>query len=149
MHRDAEGGAANHLCMPADPEYTLALQAGERSVGAYLYGNGYQEPLVGVDSAIVPCAVCFAATRAAVLMVPAKTTCPTGWTTEYIGFLMTERTHPVHHRSMYECVDQSQEGLGNTSGGTGLLGHVEARCGVLQCPPYVSENELTCAVCTI
>ena len=149
-HRDSNGGAANHLCMPPNPDYTLTLESGLRAVGAFLYGVQYQSPLVAREVGDVPCAVCFTATRGAALMVPAKTTCPTGWTTEYIGYLMTERTHDVHLRSIYECVDSGQEYMiSAVPAAGGLLTHVEARCGTLKCPPYVAENELTCAVCTI
>ena len=83
-------------------------------------------------------------------MIPTKTTCPTSWTTEYTGYLMTERH--TYHRSMYECVDQSQESVpgsfANTDGA--LFYHVEVDCGHgLQCPPYVEEKELMCVVCTM
>ncbi len=150
-HRDENGGGANHLCMPPDPNYNLTLESGERAVGAYLFGVQYQSPLVGESAdGNVPCAVCLAATRTTMLMVPAKTICPDGWTMEYNGYLMTERTHSVHRRSIYECVDSGQETLGTTAvNAGGLLTHVEARCGNIECPPYVAENELTCAVCTI
>ena len=43
----------------------------------------------------IPCTVCYASTRAAMIMVPAKTECPSSWTREYYGYLMTER--PNHH----------------------------------------------------
>ena len=94
-HHRQRGGAANHLCMPPDPDYSLNVQSGFQDPGAYLYGNGYQKPYSGsrrMDTNI-PCAVCFVATQASVLMIPAKTTCPTGWTMQYNGYLMTERTH--------------------------------------------------------
>ena len=38
----------------------------------------------------VPCAVCHVSTRAAVLMIPAWRHCPSQWTLEYTGYLMTE-----------------------------------------------------------
>ncbi len=122
--------------MPPDPDYSLALESGLRSVGAYLYGIQYQSPLVGESDGNVPCAVCLVATQTTMLMVPAKTSCPAGWITEYNGYLMTERTHDVHRRSIYECVNSGQESLGNAASfAGGLLTHVEARCGKLECPP--------------
>ena len=53
----------------------------------------------------VPCAVCHVSNRTAVYMIPAKYTCPTGWTREYYGYLMAERTHSVHRRAQYTCMD--------------------------------------------
>ena len=38
----------------------------------------------------VPCSVCYVATRSVAVMVPAKTQCPTDWTVEYVGYLMSE-----------------------------------------------------------
>ena len=148
-HHREEGGAANHLCMPPDPD-TLDVESGQRGIGANLYGFQYQSPLVGEEDGNIPCAVCLVTERTTVIMIPAKIVCPSGWTLEYFGYLMTERTHSVHRRSTYECVDSSQESLGtNNVNEGGLLTHVEARCGKLECPPYNADHELTCAVCTI
>ena len=41
-----KGGAANYLCMPLDPEYTLPYQAGVRN-HKYIFGTEYQYPLQG------------------------------------------------------------------------------------------------------
>ena len=142
-----KGGAANHLCMPLDPEYTLPYQAG---VGGdnYVYGTEYKSPIQGSDNHNVPCAVCAVSTREMVLMIPAKTSCPTSWTREYYGWLMTE--HRGHHRSQYECVDKDQESLSGSHATTNgaRLHHVEANCNGMPCPPYDPQKELNCAVCT-
>ena len=143
-----QGGGANHLCMPPDPQYNLQYQSGVQGRSP-LHGSEYEGPLEGTHEHNVPCAVCLAATRETVLMLPAKTTCPTSWTKEYDGYIMVE--HYSHHRSTFECVDRSQESVpgsqANTNGA--LFYHVEATCNGLQCPPYDSQKELTCAVCTI
>ena len=147
-HYTHNGGGADHLCMPRDPQYTLPYKSGVQGQG-YVYGTEYEETALGRQNQNVPCAVCLAATRGTVLMLPAKTSCPTSWTTEYTGYLMTGHTN--HKRSMYECVDKSQESIpgsiANTDGA--LFYHVEANCNGLQCGPYEAEKELTCAVCTI
>ena len=143
------GGGANHLCMPPDPEYNLRYQSGVQGY-APLYGTEYEVPLEGIDDDNVPCAVCLAATRETVLMLPAKTTCPTSWTKEYDGYIMTERSSD--RRSTFECVDRSQESIPGSRGDSrgARLYHVEATCSSeLQCPPYNSQKELTCAVCTM
>ena len=145
-----KGGGANHLCMPDDPEhlqYTSGVQG-----NSYLYGVEYRphsQPLQSVLYRNVPCAVCLITTRVTLLMIPAKVNCPTNWTTEYTGYLMTE--HHGHHRSTYECVDKDPESVAGLIGGdsnNALLYHVEPQCNGLSCPPYSSEKELTCVVCS-
>ena len=83
-------------------------------------------------------------------MMPAKYTCPKDWTTGYYGYLMSERTHTSHKRSLFSCVDSSLTPvIGTNHDRNGLLFYpVEGRCGSLPCPPYEETKELTCAVCT-
>ena len=146
---DHSGGGANHLCMPDDPEH---LQYGNGVQGySYLYGIEYRthppQPLHSVLYHNVPCAVCYTATRDTVVMIPANLHCPTHWTVEYTGYLMTERYN--HHRSTYECVDKDPEsvpGLGASF--TSFFYHVEPVCADLSCPPYDAQMELTCVVCS-
>ena len=142
------GGGANHICMPPNPNYTLPTQNGIQGY-AYVYGAEYENPIVGTDDSNVPCAVCLA-TRETVMMIPAMTSCPPSWTEEYIGYLMTGRRDL--QRSTYECVDSSQVPIPETqpSNGNGaMFYHVEAHCNGMNCPPYDPEKELTCVVCTI
>ena len=82
-------GAANYLCMPLDPQYTLSYRLGINGPN-YVYGTEYQDPLRGSHDHNVPCAVCAVSTREMVLMIPAKTSCPTSWTREYYGYLMSQ-----------------------------------------------------------
>ena len=42
-------------------------------------------------------------------MIPAKTQCPTDWTLEYVGYLMTAWVNTG--RTMYECVDKDPESI--------------------------------------
>jgi len=153
-YRTHTGSGANHLCLPHDPEYSNYLTGFQ--AGSPIYGTEYElhsaAPLTSSvsDENNVPCAVCFASSRAAVVMIPAKTTCPSNWTTEYIGYLMSTH-HTGGHRSMYECVDKNAESLPNGGGNQNgaELWHVEVDCGYqIPCPPYVEEKELTCIVCT-
>ena len=56
-----------------------------------VYGAEYQTwgvPIHSVHHHNVPCAVCYASTRVAVIMIPAKTQCPSTWTLEYSGYLI-------------------------------------------------------------
>ena len=111
-----KGGGANHLCLPNDPSF-LQYTPGHQAERDYVYGSEYETsdgPLSAFHDHNVPCAVCYVSTRGTVLMIPGKTTCPTSWTQEYNGYLMTERYN--HHHSMYKCVDQSP---GTVPGGAG------------------------------
>ena len=147
-HYSEKGGASNYLCMPLDPEYTLAYSAGV-SGQSYVYGSEYEHPLRSSKyEHNVPCAVCAVSTREMVLMIPAKTSCPTSWTREYYGWLMSE--HRLHHRSQFECVDHNQESIPGSHADTNgvLFYHVEANCNGMPCPPYDPQKELTCVVCT-
>ncbi len=145
-HTDT-GGGANYLCLPKDPQYSKASLPQHSS---YLYGSEYQHTLAGTHDHNVPCTVCYVATRATTLMIPAHTTCPTSWTKEYQGYLMAG--HHTHPRSaVYECVDEGAESVdgsvANTDGA--LFYHVVATCGKgLPCPPYVTTKTITCVVCT-
>lgn len=160
-HYASTGNGANQLCLPEDPIYDQPV-AGVGGSRAFLYGIEYQ-----VDSFPthnnrlwhdVPCAVCKAPSRFAKLMIPGKNICPDeDWTLEYGGYLMAERAHSAHRRSLHICVDREMETLRRTSGAAGgntrgLLDLVEGRCiasgGGLPCGPYVDGYEITCAVCT-
>ena len=120
---------------------------------APIYGVEYQintgSPLpAALHDHNVPCVVCHVSTRAAVLMIPAWRHCPSQWTLEYTGYLMTG--HYTHNKATYECVDKDAESVpgshANSDGG--LFYHVEVDCNGLPCAPYDPQKELMCAVCT-
>ena len=149
-HYTQKGGAADYICLPPDPDYLTEKNGvqGYSPLHGAEYQSGTNQPLSHLLNHNVPCAVCFVSTRAAMLMIPAKTQCPTSWTQEYVGYLMTERYS--HYRSVFACVDKDSESI---PGGDGdqdgaLFYHVEATCNGILCPPYDTERELTCAVCT-
>ena len=144
-----KGGGANHLCLPGDPEYTLNYRPGVDEHSP-LYGAEYEVPIVGTGNHGVPCAVCYSTTRAAVVMIPAKTSCPTNWTREYYGYVMSEGQWDSYSRTQYVCVDKDQVSVPGTSEDQNgnLFYHVEAVCSGIQCPPYDPEKELNCVVCT-
>ena len=145
------GGGANYLCMPHNPQYGEYL-AGVQG-NSLIYGTEYQLNRGGPISSTlhdhnVPCAVCYVSTRETVLMLPARLECPSFWTLEYTGYLMSHANG--HHRTMFECVDKNPNTIpgsaANTNGAE--FYHVEANCNGLPCGPYDPEKELTCAVCT-
>ena len=141
--------------MPEVPEYsdTLRYTSGSQS-HSEIYGVEYQSPTVGGDNHNVPCAVCSASTRVAVVMIPARASCPTGWTREYYGYLMTQsdKWNPANgqRRTTFECIDKDQESAPGSQVDTNgaLFYEVEANCNSLPCPPYNNHKELNCVVCT-
>ena len=142
------GGAANYLCMPEDPEYTLPSRPGVQG-DSFVYRTEYESPvLTSRNQHNAPCAVCFISSRNAVIMIPAKTTCTTGWTREYYGYLMSANVGS--HRTMFECVSRSAEPIPGSQNDIpgGQFWHVEANCAGLECPPYDNKKELTCVVCS-
>ena len=150
-HYDHKGGAANYLCMPDDPDH-LQYQSGVQG-RSYVAGVEYfyysLPSLSSYNRHNVPCAVCYVATRSVSVMIPAKTQCPTHWTLEYIGYLMSE--YHDAGRTMYECVDKDPEsvpGLNGNSDPRAFFNLVEPYCNGLSCPPYDAEKELTCVVCS-
>ena len=63
-----KGGAANHLCMPQDPDY-LSYQSGVQGWN-HVYGyDSYQRSLRPFYKYNVPCAVRYASTRMALPMI--------------------------------------------------------------------------------
>ena len=149
----ASGGGAEKLCLPNDPDY-LPRTAGFINLFSHIYGAEYQF-YNGLNSNVhdyeVPCAVCYVPTRATVIMVPAKSLCPSSWTREYYGYLTTERD--THHRSSFSCIDINPEVIPGTSADNSAVAlfyyvGVNSRCTALACPPYESGRILSCAVCT-
>lgn len=84
-------------------------------------------------------------------MIPGTVNCPSTWTREYYGYIMSEFVS--HFRTMYECVDVNVEAVANTAVDTdGVLFYFnEVRCQGgqgLSCPPYVEGDVVLCVVCT-
>ena len=108
--RAAQGGGGNYQCMPNVPEfseYHLGIQA-----YSYMYPVEYKNPLkTSSNNKNAPCAACYVPTREVVLMIPARITCPYGWTMEYSGFLMTSYLGSDRKSATFECVDSSFEGI--------------------------------------
>ena len=93
------------------------LGSGTAAENSFIYGAEYKiwgnvpsssRPWHDHD---VPCAVCYVAPRETVLMIPGKNICPSNWTREYYGYLMTERSiHSSHKgRTTFECVNVAPE----------------------------------------
>ena len=132
------------LCLPNNPDYLPGTTGFLGS--AFIYGADYL--LIGLNENVyqrtVPCAVCYVSTRATVVMIPAKTECPSSWTREYYGYLTSEGGR----KASFTCVDVSPESLGHTSGLGALFYYFYSSCTGLNCPPYEYDRILSCVVCT-
>ena len=154
-HWNQEGGGAEYLCLPDQPEF-LQITAGLGLYSSKLYGAGYQTignpPAFGnIHDHSAPCAACSTSARRQKIMIPGKVNCTSSWTREYYGYLMTERTHKLHFRSSYVCVDVNAEAVPGSAGfnnNGALLDFTEAVCSGIKCPPYTAGHELPCVVCT-
>ena len=149
---DYHGGGSNYLCLPMNPIFGRTTPGAQ---GNYIYGTEYE---VSIQTNMftsnlyqhdAPCAVCHAASRGSHVMIPARNVCPSGWTLEYKGYLMSAH-HGHNGRTQFICVDGNAEATtGSHADKNGaLLYFVESSCGSLPCPPYGDGKELTCVVCT-
>ena len=148
-HKDHSGGTNEYLCLPKEPEYSVYGPGihGRAPIHGAEYRTADNQPLPQVHNHNVPCVVCYTI-RDAVLMVPARTTCPDTWTLEYSGYLMTG--YVGHQRQSVACVDDDPETVRGEAAETNgaLFQYTEATCNGIDCPPYDPQKELTCAVCT-
>ena len=143
------GGGGNPQCLPLDPSFYRTINGAQGH--AFMYGAEYQDTnglVANSHDTDVPCAVCYVSTRNTLYMMPAKYECPSNWTREYFGYLMSERHN--HGRSQFSCVDHSLSSVigSNHNHDSFLFYPVEGVCGSLPCPPYSRDKELSCAVCT-
>ena len=147
-----QGGAAENLCLPDDPDYIPETAGVTARFSSIIYGTEYEffvGPLENAHEYNAPCAICFVPTRASVVMIPAKTVCPSSWTREYYGYLTTNLDN--HRRSSFTCLDNSPEGVPGTeasTGNTAFLYYTITTCHGLSCPPYENNRILSCVVCT-
>ena len=152
---NSRGGGGEILCLPLNPDYIDNPRASNGSFYSVLHGGEYDThngPLTDLREHNVACAVCLASTRAAMIMVPAKTQCPTSWTREYYGYLMAERENNVQFtQSSYTCVDISPDtiaGEARDTSGTHFTYVIAACNDGIPCPEYEANRALSCAVCT-
>ena len=153
-HYNHYGGGVNYLCLPNNPKYDKYKNGWQNS--GYVYGAEYEVSQYNGDpfkkslhNHEAPCVVCFTKSRGSMLMMPARNDCPSSWTEEYHGYLMTAY-HGHRSSKDFICVDGDPEYVvGSRADKNGaLLYPVEGQCGSLPCGPYVAGREFTCAVCT-
>jgi len=164
-HHRQSGSGSNFLCLPEDPQWKtyLAGSQGDNVAGdiagieyqlwnsGSFHNNVFSESNNGGDPLLnnpAPCAVCYVGGRSTVLMVPARTQCPDGWTTEYAGYLVSEK-RTNSQRSSYVCWDEAPEiAFAGTNQDHAGIYPVEVFCGTLPCSAYPTGRELACIVCS-
>ncbi|XP_069135859.1 uncharacterized protein [Argopecten irradians] len=148
------GAAANPLCLPPDPEWLNTTIVPDGYTGQ-LYGAEYESvsghTVFGSNShnEEVPCAVCRPKSFASTVMIPARTTCYSGWTKAYGGSLASGY-YAQTAASEYICMDEDDEPVvgGADRDDNGVLFYgVKAFCGSLKCPPYEQDKFIACVVC--
>jgi len=160
--RSDSGSGSNHLCLHEDPQWKTYLDGQQAGVGLVagveyeLYNSGrwqnnvFSESNNGGNPLLnnpVPCAVCYVQGSSTVLMIPARTECPDGWTTEYTGYVASEQKSV--RPSSYICLDEAPEvATGGVGRSQALIYSVEVECGTLPCSVYLTGRELTFIVCS-
>ncbi|KAH3825713.1 hypothetical protein DPMN_127594 [Dreissena polymorpha] len=131
-------GSAEYLCLPNDPQF-YDVESAEQGARSLIYGSEYETPTTAfttLNSMEVPCALCLSRGKTTI-MIPARTSCYSGWTLECRGYLMSsEASQPGKN---YVCMDINAEALDASHGNLdqALFYLVEGRCSALKCPPYV------------
>ncbi|XP_069134317.1 uncharacterized protein [Argopecten irradians] len=143
------GAAANHLCLPSDPEWLNTTIVPDTFTG-HLCGAEYEpqneHTMFGSKShnEEVPCAVCRPKSFASSVMIPARTTCYSGWTKAYGGSLASGN-HRYNAATEYVCMDENDQavvGGADRNDDSYLFYEVKAFCGSLRCPPYTLSTLL-------
>ncbi|KAI8495762.1 hypothetical protein Bbelb_267340 [Branchiostoma belcheri] len=153
------GGGNDYQCLPLEGVEWNKPVAGNQH-NSYMYGTEYQvssgyfstdnmESITNPYNYDVPCSVCLVSGRSAHVMIPARLSCPQGWSKEYSGYLMSAY-HGHYNNKNFICVDGAPNLVPGSAANNdqALLYLVEAQCGSLPCGPYISGYELTCVVCT-
>ncbi|CAG2254072.1 unnamed protein product [Mytilus edulis] len=147
------GGGANYLCLPNDPENgepqsyeNPQIYGAEYEIFADRNPRGMSSNLGNRE---VPCAVCHRKRRSSVITIPGRKTCYKDWNAEYNGYLMA--SHNDYKRTDYACIDVNAEPFDNKSASDengALFYPIRTSCGSLRCPPYKADADVFCVVCT-
>ncbi|XP_022303428.2 uncharacterized protein LOC111110998 [Crassostrea virginica] len=150
------GSGVNTLCLPHNPDeaplyFSTRVDAAGGYV-SYLYGSEYQftyQKFAQDDD--VPCAVCHVTIATSSLMIPAKTTCPSEWTMQYNGYLVSDYFNykAFDYICLHNDAEYMTEGARRHNDNGHILYPVQAICGSLPCPPYKDGQYITCVVCSL
>ena len=151
---NTKGGTSDTLCLAGNPQYKAgdasSSNAAKLSGVRNEVGGSPAPPLNNRYHTYLPCALCYTTTKSTSFMLPGRYTCPSGWSSEYTGYIMTEHTGSNRGgRRDTICVDQDAEAA-STKGSAypAMLYLMQVSCTGLDCPPFDSQKPLTCVVCS-
>lgn len=137
--------------MPLNPDTAQGYYSGADDYGGILYRMEYQtsgqnlpQNLLDLHDFEVPCAVCqrISAADHGIMIPGIATTCPSGFTLDYYGYLFGP--HTSHNRGEWLCFDINSEPMGSADNEDGYLMYSVEAYGL---PSYTNYRELSCAVC--
>ena len=145
------------LCLPLNPQW-LTYNTGSTHV-SWMRSVEYISEDYGIFSSTIHskravCARCFTQSRPAIMMIPARTTCPAGWTREYYGYLMASQenyAHPSNYICVYYSPSYYTYSSPNYGGGlTFVNADCDGNASIDECGTgeYVNNRQLTCVVCS-
>ena len=115
---------------------------------APLYMNGRN---ITSDKAI-SCAQCFVDERTSATTFAGRTTCPSEWTLEYRGYIMSKDFKS--RKGDFICVDVDSRTtddevlVTSRTDKPNYISDVKLSCGTLPCNKYQNDKLLPCVVCT-
>lgn len=135
-----------YVSLPPDPDFVKTSGNDYGRMYGGEFDNFFASNGVSKD---VPCALCRVTYSTSFIMIPEKNEGYTCWKMEYYGYLASG-TYGHEAASQYVCVDNNPEFFigGATNYDGKLFYEVLAKCGLLQCPPYINNYPLTCVVCS-
>ena len=162
-HHGKGGSGSNLLCLPDSPQwknYIVDHQGHTGEIAGIQYelfnsGGGRNNIFTEINNGGNPllnnpasCSFCYVGGRSTVAMIPARTQCPDGWTTQYAAYLVSEARYD-RKRNSYICLDEAPEiAVGGTQQTQAFIYPVQVLCGSLPCSVYPTGRELTCIVCS-
>ena len=151
---DTEGGTSDTLCLAGNPQYKSGpLSSSNAAQLSGVRNEVFGSPATPLRNRLytyLPCALCYTTTKSTSFVLPGRYTCPSGWSAEYSGYIMTEWTgNNRGGRRDTICVDQDAEAAATKgSAHASMLFLMQVTCVGLDCPPFNSQKPLTCAVCS-
>ncbi|XP_065177074.1 uncharacterized protein LOC135806791 [Sycon ciliatum] len=140
------GGGSDYQCLPFEPEYSAFVPG---SQGNRLHSSEFQtdfSELPNFQALYQHTPACSVCETSAQLMLPARLSCPDGWTVNYRGYLMSS----IHHRTEYICMDSDPQAVPNTQENVNgaIIYFVETGDTTDIPSSYDTNKEVTCTVCT-
>ena len=94
---NTHGGTSDTLCLAGNPQYKAGDASSSNAAQLSGVRNGVggspAPPLNNRYDTYLPCALCYTTTKSTSFMLPGRYTCPSGWSSEYTGYIMTEYTY--------------------------------------------------------